>query len=248
MKTTLFLFVIAYTPLNFMAQEGQNTMGWEGLYPDTCGMPVTFEGKAYKTVKIGKQCWFQENLNVGIRINSDQNQKNNGIVEKYCYNDDEANCNIYGGLYHFDELVQYEEYEEMVDVKVKGLCPSGWHIPSEEDWKTLIDYLGGKKVAGGKMKESGTTHWASPNTGSTNSSGFTALPGGYADIQVDFYYLSRHAFFWSSTWYFSIGFSPGASYRKLNSRNEKVDRNTYSFGTALSARCLKDTIYPVPLP
>ena len=80
---------------------------------------------------------------------------------------------------------------------VQGVCPVGWHVPSYTEWDEITDYLGGKSVAGGKMKETGTEHWTSPNTGATNSSGFSALPGGYHSYGFNNVGYETH--FWSST-------------------------------------------------
>ena len=136
------------------------------------GIPnVVYGGQTYNTVLIGSQCWMKENLNIGTTINA-QDQTNNGIIEKYCYNNLQSNCDIYGGLYQWNEMMQYVTTEG-----TQGICPSGWHIPSESDWNTLITGLGGGSVAGGKMKKIGYS-WAQPNAGATNSSGFTGLPGG----------------------------------------------------------------------
>ncbi|MFH1159494.1 MAG: FISUMP domain-containing protein [bacterium] len=160
-----------------------------------CGSTVDYEGKLYNTIQIGTQCWFKENLNVGIRINGTQNQMNNGLKEKYCYDDLETNCDIYGGLYQWNEMMQYVTNEG-----IRGICPIGWHIPTDAQWDTLRDYLGGEFIAGGKMKETGTEHWAPPNVGATNSSGFTALPGGYTySYTGSFNNLTFNAFFWSSS-------------------------------------------------
>ncbi len=125
-----------------------------------------------------------ENLNVGSMINGSSNQTNNGIIEKYCYDDNTSNCDTYGGLYQWEEMMQY-----VTTPGAQGICPDGWHLPTDEEFKTMEMALGMSQGEaddtgwrgtdeGGKMKESGTTHWYSPNMGATNSSGFTALPGG----------------------------------------------------------------------
>lgn len=161
------------------------------------GIPtVTYGGQVYHTVQIGTQCWFKENLNIGTRINGSLNQTDNGIMEKYCYDDNESNCNTYGGLYQWNELMQYE-----ITQGAKGLCPDGWHIPTDAEWTALTNFLGGESVAGGKMKETGTAHWASPNYMATNSSGFTAFPGGFRYSSGSFNRLTYGANIWSSTEY-----------------------------------------------
>ena len=158
------------------------------------GIPmITYEGKHYKTVQIDAQCWMKENLNIGTRINGNQQQTDNGIIEKYCYDNDESNCDVYGGMYQWDETMQY-----VVTPGVQGICPTDWHIPTDSEWITLAASLGGASIAGGRMKETGTVHWASPNTGATNSSGFTALPGGYRELNGQFLELTESGSFWAS--------------------------------------------------
>jgi uncharacterized protein (TIGR02145 family) len=135
-----------------------------------------------------------QNLNIGIRINGLLNQTNNAAIEKYCYNDDETNCNAYGGLYQWNEMMQYA-----TTPGVQGICPADWHIPTYIEITSLTSYLGGIYEAGGKLKETGTSHWQSPNSGATNSSGFTALPNGYLNDAKVFYGLGESMYSWSST-------------------------------------------------
>ncbi|MCK9423949.1 MAG: hypothetical protein M0Q38_15270 [Bacteroidales bacterium] len=196
----------------------------------TCGDIVSYEGKSYNTVQIGTQCWFKENLNVGTRINRSQYQLDNDIIEKYCYNDSESNCDVYGGLYQWNEAMQYVNIEG-----TKGICPSGWHIPMYNEWAMLVTFLGGEGIAGGKMKEAGTAHWWEPNAGATNSSGFTGLPAGYL-INYNFYTLTTYTSFWSS-----LAFNPQTSWIwGLSTDGAWVDRY-YNYKTmGMSVRCLKD--------
>ena len=172
-----------------------------------------------------------QNLNIGIKINGSQEQTNNGIIEKYCYNDLESNCEIYGGLYQWNEMMQWTTTSG-----VQGICPTGWHSPTDGEWTALTTYLGGESVAGGKMKESNLSHWSYPNTGATNSSGFTALPGGYRSYDGEFSYLTYDASFWSSSQYDAAG----AWYRGLNYYFEYVDSSGSPKTNGFSTRCLKD--------
>jgi len=186
------------------------------------GLPVVnYGGQTYNTVQIGNQCWMKENLNIGIRIDGDQEQTNNQTIEKYCSNDNENNCDEYGGLYQWEEMMQYATAQGS-----KGICPEGWHLPSDDEWSTLIDYLGGDDVAGGKMKETGTTHWNLPNTGASNESGFTALPGGIRTSDGSFIYLAEYAGFWSSTedniseaWRRYLGYDYSGVYHESSSKD-----------------------------
>jgi len=196
-----------------------------------CEMNILYEGQYYHTVQIGSQCWMKENLNVGTRINGSQEQMDNGIIEKYCYGDLESNCDVYGGLYQWDEMMQYITSEG-----AQGICPDGWHIPTDAEWTMLTDYLGGESVAGGKMKEAGLTHWASPNTGATNESGFTALPGGFRFLNGYFYYLPTNAYFWSS----SQSDATDVWYRRLSYDLQDVYRYSATKAYGFSARCVQD--------
>jgi uncharacterized protein (TIGR02145 family) len=119
---------------------------------------------------------------------------------------------------------------------VQGICPAGWHMPTDAEWTTLTTFLGGESVAGGKMKEAGFVHWQSPNTGATNTSGFTALPGGYRYSSGYFYYLTTNATFWSS----SESSSSYAWLRYLYYYYEDVYRDYYNKTYGFSGRCLKD--------
>ena len=138
------------------------------------GVPsLTYGGQVYHTVLIGNQCWMKENLNIGTMINGSLDQTNNDTIEKYCYLNDTANCAIYGGLYQWDEMMQYIATEG-----AKGICPTGWHIPSTSDWNELVAGLGGDNIAGGSLKEEDSIHWLNPNVGANNASGFTGFGSG----------------------------------------------------------------------
>lgn len=166
-----------------------------GVIPTNCGViNDARDGKTYNTVIIGSQCWMKENLNVGTRINSSEWQTGNGTFEKYCNGDNVSNCDVYGGLYQWEEMMQYSETPG-----VQGICPTGWHLPTQAELTTLFVYLGGKDVAGGKMKEAGTTHWSDPNVDASNSSGFTALPGGLRQTNGSTTLLGITCHFWSSS-------------------------------------------------
>lgn len=201
--------------------------------PWSCGQLMTDcrDGEEYPTVLIGDQCWFARNLNCGTRINATETQTDNGIIEKSCFDDLESNCDVYGGLYRWSELMQYD-----TAVGVKGLCPEGWHLPSNTEWTTLTTFLDGESVAGGKMKETGTEHWNPPNVDATNTSGFTALPGGYRHSAGYFRYLGSNAIFWSSSQK-----DPAHAYSRLL-KFDTGDVGTISHykTLSLSCRCLKD--------
>jgi len=208
-----------------------NGTTWGLLSKVVCGQ--TFrdlrDAKVYPTVQIGTQCWMAKNLNVGTRINGSQEQTNNSptpFIEKYCYENSEANCEVYGGLYQWDEMMLYSSTPGK-----QGICPTGWHLPTDAEWTTLITYLGGESVAGGKMKETGTTHWLSPNTGATNSSGFIGLPGGSRETDGGFYDLRWYGDFWSSS---------QNSAANLNCFSSFVSLFTKEKAIGLSVRCIRD--------
>ncbi|MBI5186442.1 MAG: chitobiase/beta-hexosaminidase C-terminal domain-containing protein [Nitrospinae bacterium] len=190
------------------------------------------DGNVYNTVTIGAQTWMKENLKVtkyrdGTAIPTTTADISAETSPKYqwAYNATESNASIYGRLYTWHAATDS-----------RGLCPAGWHLPTDSEWTTLENYLGGSSVAGGKMKEAGTTHWASPNTGADNSSGFTALPGGYRHRNGTFSNVGYYGFLWSATGYSSAGawrrdlyYGDGIVYRSSG---------TMSFGS--SVRCAKD--------
>jgi uncharacterized protein (TIGR02145 family) len=199
--------------------------------PWACGDPIVDlrDSQSYNTVEIGTQCWMAENLNIGTLINGSGNQTDNAILEKYCYDNNETNCDTYGGLYQWNEMMQYTTQQG-----IQGICPDGWHIPTDIEWTTLTDFLGGQSVAGGKMKEAGYAHWNSPNTGATNESGFTALPGGgYFDGNFGNIFILEG--FWSSTEYNS----DNTWYRRLLYNSASIDPINYSKSDGFSVRCIQ---------
>ncbi len=202
------------------------------------GMPtVIYEGQTYNTVKIGDQCWFKENLNVGTMINSNQGgpyQTDNGVIEKYCYGNNAANCVTFGGLYEWNEAMHYVTTEG-----AQGICPMDWHIPTDGEWTVLENYLGGLAIAGGKLKEAGFSHWNLPNTDATNESGFTALPGGFrSQYDGNFYDIYAIGYFRSS----SQNSGNSAWIRRLLYTNAAVDRDYYYKDYGFSIRCLKGCV------
>jgi|JFJP01.1.fsa_nt_gi uncharacterized protein (TIGR02145 family) len=198
-----------------------------------CGDPFTDErdGQTYNTVLIGEQCWMAKNLNYGTKINNTTNISNNGITEKYCYNNQLFNCVEYGGLYKWDEMMQYTSAEG-----TKGICPEEYHLPTLAEYMVLFNYLGGASQAGGAMKEAGFIHWASPNAGATNSSGFTALPGGFMQTYGTFEELGSLGDFWTSS---ALNVA-NSSYLALSSIAYDAYTTDLDKSFALSVRCIKD--------
>jgi len=150
------------------------------------------EGNVYPTVNIGTQVWMAENLKttkyndgMAMPLVSDNNAWEALKTPGYCWynNDAAANKNRFGALYNW------------YTVNTKKLCPAGWHVPNDKEWTTLRTYLGGEEIAGGKLKETGTTHWTSPNTDATNQTEFTALPGGGRRSNGEFFGLGTQGSF-----------------------------------------------------
>ena len=202
------------------------------------------DGNVYKTVTIGNQVWMAENLKVTHYRNgaaipniTDAGQWRSMSTGAYCNYDNDINyVSTYGSLYNW----------YAVDDS-RGLAPDGWHIPTDDEWKELEMYLGMSQAEvddngwrgtdeGGKLKETGTTHWNSPNTGATNSSGFSALPGGWCNSDGTFYGVGTDAIFWSST----EGSSYGAWYRGLDYDRSGVGRDYYGKQGGCSVRCVRD--------
>ncbi|MEZ5198318.1 MAG: FISUMP domain-containing protein [Bacteroidales bacterium] len=205
---------------------------------DNCPSNVAdLDGNTYNTIVIGNQCWMAENLNVGIMVFNGTNQGSNGIIEKYCYQNSSTNCDVYGGLYQWDEMMQYVFTEG-----TQGICPPNWHLPTDAEWCTLEQEVdstiicntnGWRGIDGGsKLQEEGNSHW-NGNFNATNSSGFTALPGGYST--GSFGGLNDYAYFWTS----SVNGSSSIN-RRLGFNTEQVNRNFNNQNYGFSVRCIKD--------
>ena len=189
------------------------------------------DGNTYKTVKIGNQEWMAENLKTtryssGSIINNVTESRSWTKTTKgaYCwYDNDIGNKNSYGALYNYYAVADS-----------RNLCPVGWHVPTDKEWTVLIAFLGGESVAGGKLKA--TILWNSPNTGANNSSGFTALPGGYRVANGNFYAIESYGSWWSSTEYDNTYAWP----RDLDCINAGVNGDYDKKGNGYSVRCVKD--------
>jgi|GEM_PF-1148561 len=200
--------------------------------------------QTYKTVTIGSQTWMAENLNIGTKVPSSDEQNQDGVIEKYCYSDDVNNCSADGGLYQWAEALALPNACDTSSLSVcggtintnnhQGICPSGWHIPSSMDWNTLITYLGGGSIAGGKMKTTGTSQWFTPNLGATNSSAFSALPIGIRLVTGGFNYRNDYAYFWEID---DVSDSD-AYFRILLYSDATVSENYYAKGFGRSVRCI----------
>jgi len=218
---------------------------------------LSYGGDTYTTVEIGDQCWLKENLNI-IPSDADNGDCSGGT--KYCYDDTSSNCDTYGGLYKWADMMCgsgtcngtdcSSASSAQCSTPVQGICPAGWHIPSHHEWTVLAKeveddndnfpcdtsstgYYGGD--AGQNLKEDASEgHWGSDN-GVCNSSGFTALPAGYRDAGGSYLSLGDYAHLWSSTESDSSGWG-----RYLYYVQTDVGRWIYDKDRGFSVRCLKD--------
>ena len=160
-------------------------------------VPAGLHGKSATTDTI---VWMAENLNVGTQVTMGHGQSNNDTIEKHCYDDDTTNCTTYGGLYQWDEMMKYTTMNG-----TQGICPDGWHIPTNSEFMNyILNYTGGGMPYGGSnMKEVGSAHWMYPWDEGTDSLGYTALPNGMADYLYAHAYINLHiqANWWTSTEY-----------------------------------------------
>ncbi len=188
------------------------------------------DGNVYKTVTIGSQVWMAENLKYlpGV-VGPATGSLTNPYFYVYDYDGTSvtdakatANYSTYGVLYNWEAA--------------KAACPAGWHLPSDAEWTTLTNYLGGESDAGGKLKETGTMHWLSPNTGATNESGFTALPGGMRGSD-GFDEIGYNGNWWSAV----ESDAAGAWYVNVNYADSYVRTGKFpSKAVGFSVRCVRD--------
>ena len=200
---------------------------------------VVYEGKTYNTVAIGNQCWLKENLDVGTQVIGTVDQTNNGTIEKYCYNNDPTYCTTYGGLYQWNEAMQY-----VTTPGTQGICPIGWHLPTQTELQTLEAVVGNNSNA---LKAVGQ----GTGVGSgTNASGFSALLAGYRYYgpPPSFSYFGTYTYFWSST--VDAGITNSYS-MVLNKSDVIISVSSHTKTLGASVRCLNDlsvsTLLPVEL-
>jgi uncharacterized protein (TIGR02145 family) len=185
-----------------------------------CGQNITDsrDGQVYPTVLIGEQCWIAKNMNVGTFIYGVGDQTNNYVIEKFCYQNQPSNCSAFGGLYQWWEMMQYDTMPGG-----QGICPTGFHIPTNNEWDTLIIGLGGYEAAGNYLKTGG-------------GSGFEALYAGWVFNCQKFRQLGVQAYFWASNQYYNI-----YGYSRILNWNNGIVTNTYEDkNDGLSVRCIKD--------
>jgi uncharacterized protein (TIGR02145 family) len=250
-------------PETFSTQTKVRVIAIEQITPFVCGDNFidARDGNVYTTVQIGEKCWMAENLNIGARIDGSTNQTDNGIIEKYCYDNLEVNCYLHGGLYHWDEMMGYTTI-----VGVQGICPLGWHVPSDAEWTQLSNYISSQGFPnsnvingagnalkscrqvntplGGNCNTNEYPRWNSHDTHyGFDEFGFTALPGGHYS-NGSFKNLGVSGSWWSSN---EIN-STGALYRFISYAQGHLILTNYSKTSNYSVRCLKDSPNQPPSP
>ena len=214
----LLMFTISCETNDGSLTQGDNTV-------------TDIDGNVYHTVSIGSQVWMVENLKT-TKLNDGTvipNVTNNTAwagqtTPDYCwYDNNAASKSTYGNLYSW------------YTVNAGKLCPSGWHVPSDEEWTTLATFLGGESIAGGKLKDIETGLWLTPNTGATNSSGFTALPGGNRGYDGTFSSVGTYGGWWSTADPGQLGIVWGV----LNNLNT-INRVNNSKQNGFSVRCIRN--------
>lgn len=193
------------------------------------------DGYLYETVSIGTQVWFKENLRTTKFRNGDPIETTlpatqditDGASPMYSwpYEGNEAHIEPYGRLYTW-----YAVNDS------RGVCPAGWRVPTDDDWKTLVEFVGGSVVGGGKLKAPSTIYWSSPNAGATDEFGFYALPGGYRNPDGVFYSLRHSGIWWSAT-----ESSDQKAWGRFMHHNEfQVFKDEYNKKFGFSVRCIKN--------
>ncbi len=204
--------------------------------PPSGGTVIDIDGNSYNKITIGTQVWMAENLKTTKYQNGETVPTvasaaawfTVGASGASCiYDNDISNLSIYGRLYNWYAVAD-----------VRNLCPTGWHVPTDAEWTTLTNYLGGAQIAGGKLKEAGNAHWNSPNTNANNQTGFTALPGGFREAGAPCDYINEGytGSWWSSTQQNSYN----ALNRDMHHNYEYVGGGNPVKGAAFSVRCIKN--------
>lgn len=206
------------------------------------------DGNVYQTIRIGNQVWMKENLKTTHYSDSTAIPLVNNVTswdaltttsKAYCwYNDDIANKATYGALYTWTAAMNGSASTSANPSNVKGACPTGWHIPSNDEWTQLTTFLGGESAAGGKLKETDTTYWGTPNTGATNEVGFTALPDGGRFDDGTFASIENYGNWWSAT----EGSTSNAWSRFMFHNLSNVERSNDYKALGFSVRCIEDPI------
>jgi uncharacterized protein (TIGR02145 family) len=229
---TLFFSIAAAGILLFLASSCKKGNEENNGIPPVIGTVTDIDGNVYRTVIIGTQIWMAENLKTtrykdGTSIPLLTNDTTVIVnTPAYCYyNGDASNKDSYGVLYNW------------YAVNTGNLAPTGWRVPTDEDWTILSAYLGGQDVAGGKLKETTTTHWLSPNTQATNEIGFTAVPGGSLVYPpISYRYIGDSGYWWTSS--NDAEYASCAWIRSINYLYGSIQRASYGKQYGFSVRCV----------
>lgn len=202
------------------------------------------DGSVYQIITIDNQLWMAENLKYLPNVNSHSSGSYMSPVY-YVYGYDGTDTNVakatlnyraYGVLYNWPAAMAGSESSTTNPSGVKGVCPNGWHLPSDSEWSQLTDFLSGQTVAGGKLKEAGTTHWNSTHPEATNETGFTALPAGYRCSNGPFLLIGDQGYWWGAT----ASDSKNAWSRSMTKDYKGVWRSNRHKAHGFSVRCVKD--------
>ena len=240
------LFLIMFLVLGSGCKKSSNNEAFTDPRDGNEAFTDPRDGNVYKIITIGDQVWMAENLAYLPSVN----MVADGSVDAagsyyYVYGYDGTNVAdakatdnyaTYGVLYNWTAAMDGEASSTTNPSGIQGVCPAGWHLPSDAEWTELTDYLGGTSVAGGKLKETGTTHWASPNTGATNETGFTALPGGYRYFSGSFLDFGYSGYWWSATEYDASDAWDRAMLYNYGDVGSYYDNKEVGF----SVRCVRD--------
>lgn len=190
---------------------------------------IDFDGYQYQTVRIGSQVWMAENLR-------SERYSDGAPIQGSAYQDDPTLVPIYGRLYDWAAATRGANSSNTFPSGVQGACPVGWHLPSDSEWLELITSLGGVEVAGGKLKEAGTSHWQSPNTGADNESLFSALPAGFKDFSGEYRGVGEVTFFATASaenaWEVYV--------RELTTGSASIPRGGIHPDDRISVRCVRN--------
>lgn len=219
---------------------------------------LEYQGKTYRTVQIGNQTWMAENLDVGKMIVAEKYsgfQSDNSVIEKYCFDDKEENCEKWGGLYTWKEMMQYNNSSNAADSHIQGICPSGWHLPTDKEWTALEKFVdsdkgisdnnwnktgtrgtdSGKKL---KAKEGWTSNQYVPFPNGIDGVGFTVLAVGNKSKDGFYSKPGYDVYFWTATEH--EGWKGTAYVRKLSNRFDNINRVNEDKRVANPVRCVKD--------
>ena len=222
----IYIFFLIYIFFNAACKKDKKEDNNDNIVVGPCAdiASVTdVESNTYTTVEIGQQCWLKENLKLGTMINGNEIPEDNNIIEKYCFNNDIANCNQYGALYAWNEVMKYTNTEG-----VQGICPPGFRVPKKSDYQALTAQSGVNGLSIQSTVNEG---------GATNTTNFSALLAGHRVFSGDFDYQAYKADFWTSTAYSADSYAYSMSIIKAGNA---IDQTFFHKTLGFSVRCIKN--------